>query len=91
VRDQPALAELASPHDQELPVDVDIVEEQPACLPGSQSESVAQRKDRVIRRTASGGPWVVWKCRGRLEQLAGVGVIEDERQPTICLPSPDPA
>lgn len=39
VRDQTALAELAAPHDQQLPVEVDIAQQQPARLPGSQSEA----------------------------------------------------
>ena len=85
-----ALAELAATHDQELPVDVDVAEAEGARLPGSEPEAVAERKDAVVGRSASGGPGVVGKCRGRLEQLAGVGGVEEEGQPLVGFPSPDP-
>src|SRR5680860_1116257 len=41
VGDQTALAELATTHDQELPVGVDVAEAEAARLPGSQPQAVA--------------------------------------------------
>src|SRR3954452_8012766 len=35
VRDQPALAELAAPHLQDLPAVIDVTDAQAACFPGA--------------------------------------------------------
>src|SRR5260370_25909111 len=49
-RDEPALAELAAAHDEQLPAGVDVAKAQPACLAGSQSEPVTQGQDAAGRR-----------------------------------------
>lgn len=78
MRDQAALAELATSHDQELSVDVDVVQAKVARLPGSEPEAVAEAKDGVVGPAAAGGPRVVGKGRGRFEQPPGLADVEEE-------------
>ena len=91
VRDKAVLAELAAPHDEQLPVGVDVAEAQPARLSGAQPKAVAESEDGVVGRPAADGPRVVGKRRGCLEQLTGLGGVEQERQAPRRLPSPGPA
>lgn len=91
VRDEAALAELAAPYDEELPVGVDVAEAEAARLPGSEPEAVAEGKDGVVGRAATGGPRIVGKGRGRLEQLTDLGGVEEEGQALSRLPSPGSA
>ena len=46
VGNEPALAELAAPHDEELPVVVDVTDTEAARLPSSQPEAIAEGEDR---------------------------------------------
>ena len=79
VRHEAALAEFAAPHEEKLAAGVDVAQAQAARLPGSQPEAVAQSEDRVIGRAAAGGPGVVAQRCGGLEQLTGLGGVEQER------------
>jgi hypothetical protein len=88
MRNQTTLAELAAPHDQQLPVGVDVTEPEAADLSGSQSEAVAEGEDGVVGRPATSGSRVVGQGRGRLDQLAGLGGVEQERQSLGGLPAP---
>lgn len=88
VWDEAALAELASPHDEERALGVDVAHAQPARLTGAQSESVAKGEDRPLRRISLQRPGVVGErgCGG--EQPAGLRRVEDERDAPGARPPP---
>ena len=89
VRDQAALAELAALDDQQLAFAVEIAEAQRACLTAAQSQPVAEREDRAIRRAALRGVRAIRQRAGRVEQPACLAGVEDERDP--CRGHPPPA
>jgi hypothetical protein len=85
-----ALAELATPHDEQLPVGVDIAEAKATRLPGTQTEAIAEGEDGVVGRPAASRPWIIGEGGRRVEQLTSQGGVEQERQAPIGLPSMSP-
>jgi hypothetical protein len=51
----------------------------PACLPGAQSQPVAQGKDGAVGQAALRGPRAVGQRGCGVEQLAGLADVEQER------------
>jgi len=81
VRDKAVLAEFAAAHHQQAAAGVDVAQVQPACLPGTQPETVAQREHRVIDLSASRCARAVGQLRRCGQQLPGLGSAEQERYP----------
>src|ERR1035441_258175 len=81
VRHESALAELPAAHDEQVTGRVDVAEAQSARLAGAEPEPVAKREQRPIRRSALRRASVVWEGAGRVEQPAGVDLVEQERDP----------
>jgi len=77
---QTTLAELATVHDQKLPLRVDVAEAKAATLPGPETEAVAESEDGAVGRPAADGPRVVAERCGRRDQLTGLSRVEQERQ-----------
>ena len=59
VGNEPALAELAAAHDQQIAIGVDVAEPQSADLAAAQPESVAEREDRPVGDASLRRPGVV--------------------------------
>jgi hypothetical protein len=91
VGDEATLAELSTSHDEQLPVGVDIAEAKATCLPGPQTEAITEGEDSVVSRATASRTWIVGQGCGSVEQLTGLGDVEEERQALICLPSMSPA
>jgi hypothetical protein len=60
----------------QLSLGINVVHVQPAGHSDPEPESVTQGKDGMVGRAPTGGPGIVGKGSGRLEQLAGLGWIE---------------
>ena len=87
VRDKPTLAELAALDDEQAASAVDVTDTQGARLTDAQSKPVAEREDRAIGRSALGGLRVIRERGGCIEQPAGLGDVEQERDPRRRFPT----
>jgi hypothetical protein len=81
VRNEAALAELPAPDDEQITGGVNLADPQAARFAGAQPESVAQREDRPVSHAPPRRSRVVGKRASSVEQPAGLGRVEQERDP----------